>query len=96
MPAAKSASIAQNEATWMWYGGLPFLKLQRGWMVVMWQELGAALCLMLVLEGMIPFLYPGKWRQLVQKLAEVDNQTMRMAGFFSMVVGATLLYVLKH
>jgi len=62
----------------------------------MWQELGAALCLMLVLEGMMPFLSPGKWRQLVKKLAEVDNQNMRMAGFFSMVVGATLLYVLKH
>ncbi len=62
----------------------------------MWQELAAALCLMLVLEGMIPFLYPEKWRQMVQKLAGVDNQTMRMAGFFSMLVGATLLYFLKH
>ncbi|WP_020407584.1 DUF2065 domain-containing protein [Hahella ganghwensis] len=62
----------------------------------MWQDLGAALCLMLVLEGMIPFLYPGKWRQMVQRLAEVDDRTMRTIGLISMVTGALLLYVVKH
>ncbi len=62
----------------------------------MWQDLGAALCLMLVLEGLVPFLYPGKWREMVQRLAEVDDRTMRAVGFISMVSGALLLYVVRR
>ncbi|OZG71520.1 hypothetical protein BTA51_19725 [Hahella sp. CCB-MM4] len=62
----------------------------------MWQDLGAALCLVLVLEGMIPFLYPAKWRQMVQRLAEVDDRTMRIVGLVSMVTGALLLYVVRR
>ena len=33
----------------------------------MWEELGKAFCLMLVLEGIIPFLYPTRWRHLVAR-----------------------------
>ncbi|MFT7133099.1 MAG: hypothetical protein ACI81O_001811, partial [Cyclobacteriaceae bacterium] len=27
----------------------------------MWHDLGVALCLVLVIEGIIPFLYPARW-----------------------------------
>ena len=58
-----------------------------------WQELGVALCLMMVLEGIIPFLYPQRWRQLVERLAQVDDRSLRMTGLVSMVVGTVLLYL---
>lgn len=61
----------------------------------MWQELLTALCLMLVLEGMIPFLYPNRWKDVVQKLAQIDSQTMRMMGLLSMLLGIIGLYIVR-
>ena len=61
----------------------------------MWEELGKAFCLMLVLEGIIPFLYPQRWRSLVQSLSTVNDQQLRMMGLFSMLVGAGVLYMIN-
>jgi uncharacterized protein YjeT (DUF2065 family) len=61
----------------------------------MWEELGKALCLMLVLEGMIPFLYPTRWRNLVVRLAFISDRQLRIMGFVSMMIGVGLLYTLK-
>ena len=61
----------------------------------MWQELGIAFCLMLVIEGIIPFLYPGRWRSLVETLAEVDDKSLRFFGLASMLMGTGLLYLLR-
>ncbi len=60
----------------------------------MWEELGKAVCLMLVLEGMIPFLYPTRWRRLVASLALVSDRQLRIMGLVSMVLGVGLLYLL--
>ncbi len=62
----------------------------------MWQELLSAFCLMLILEGMMPFLYPQRWKQVVSKLASMDNSSMRLAGFLSMLVGLTVLYLVRQ
>ncbi len=59
----------------------------------MWEELGRAVCLMLVLEGILPFLYPNRWRHLVAKLAIIDDRQLRMMGLVSMLTGAGLLYL---
>lgn len=61
----------------------------------MWEELGRAFCLMLVLEGIIPFLYPRRWRNLVASLAQVTDQNLRIMGLFSMLLGAGLLYLIN-
>lgn len=60
----------------------------------MWEELGKAFCLMLVLEGIIPFLYPARWRHLVASLATVSDRQLRITGLFSMLLGAGILYLL--
>lgn len=60
----------------------------------MWEELGKALCLMLVFEGIIPFLYPQRWRQLVVSLALVNDRQLRITGLLSMLLGAGLLYLI--
>ena len=59
----------------------------------MWREIGIAFSLMLVIEGIIPFLYPGRWRQLVANLAGIDNSTLRLMGLGSMITGLVLLYL---
>ncbi|WP_341937532.1 DUF2065 domain-containing protein [Marinimicrobium sp. C2-29] len=61
----------------------------------MWEDLARAFCLMLVIEGIIPFLYPSRWRQLVASLALVDDRRLRIMGLASMLIGVALLYLLK-
>nr|WP_242523672.1 DUF2065 domain-containing protein [Microbulbifer salipaludis] len=50
-----------------------------------------ALGLVLIIEGVLPFLYPRRWRALVQQLASVDNRSLRTAGLVSMLAGTALL-----
>ena len=61
---------------------------------IMWQELGIALCLVLVLEGMLPFLYPRHWRGAVLQAARLPDRRLRLMGLASMLLGTALLYLL--
>jgi uncharacterized protein YjeT (DUF2065 family) len=56
-----------------------------------WQHLWIALSLVMVIEGIIPFLYPRRWRRLVAQLALIDDRTMRIIGLVSMLSGVGLL-----
>ncbi|WP_338112695.1 DUF2065 domain-containing protein [Zooshikella ganghwensis] len=60
-----------------------------------WRELLVAFCLMLVIEGIIPFLYPHRWRELVAMLAQIDDKTLRIIGLVSMLTGTALLYLIN-
>ena len=60
-----------------------------------WQELAVAFCLVLVLEGIIPFLYPQRWRRLVIQVARVDDRSLRLTGLASMILGTVLLYLVR-
>jgi uncharacterized protein YjeT (DUF2065 family) len=62
---------------------------------MMWREIGIAFSLILIIEGIIPFLYPGRWRQLVASLADIDNATQRLMGLGSMIAGLVLLYLVN-
>lgn len=59
---------------------------------MMWQELGIALSLLLVLEGILPFLYPERWRAAMLALAELSERQLRLIGLASMLLGTALLY----
>jgi len=61
----------------------------------MWQELGIAFSMLLVIEGSIPFLYPQRWKNMVQTLAQIDNNSMRVMGLISMLLGTGLLYLVR-
>ncbi|MEE3278330.1 MAG: DUF2065 domain-containing protein [Pseudomonadota bacterium] len=61
----------------------------------MWEQIGAALCLVLVIEGILPFLFPARWRTLAESLRTVDDKTIRSVGFASMILGASLLFLVK-
>jgi len=51
----------------------------------------AAMALVLVLEGILPFLAPARWRESVRMLAELNDGQLRMIGLGSMVVGLLCL-----
>jgi len=61
----------------------------------MWHELAVAFCLMLVIEGIIPFVNPGRWRQMLMMLDQIDDRAMRMIGLGSMLSGIALLYFIN-
>jgi len=61
----------------------------------MWRDLGIAISLVLVIEGIMPFLYPGRWRSLVASIAEIDNKALRLIGLGSMIAGIILLYLVN-
>jgi uncharacterized protein YjeT (DUF2065 family) len=61
----------------------------------MWNDLFVALALVLVIEGILPFLNPAAMRELQRKMAEMDDKSLRLAGLSSMLVGLALLYLLR-
>jgi hypothetical protein len=60
----------------------------------MWEELGIAIALILVIEGMMPFLNPTGWRQSLRTISEMDDKTLRKIGLLSMIFGVILLYLI--
>lgn len=60
----------------------------------MWQELGVAFCLLLVLEGILPFLYPRRWRGALAQMTQLSDRQLRLMGLASMLLGTALLYLL--
>lgn len=55
----------------------------------------AAFALMLVLEGVLPFLMPAAWRTLLRRLTEMTDGQIRFAGLSSMVAGLLLLQLFR-
>ncbi len=60
-----------------------------------WQKLGIAIAMVFVIEGIIPFLAPGRWRRMVATMATLDDRTMRIMGLVSMLLGLALLYLVN-
>ncbi|MBV1912517.1 MAG: DUF2065 domain-containing protein [Cycloclasticus sp.] len=60
-----------------------------------WEELFAAIALVLVLEGIVPFISPDALRKTYQRLMEMDDKTIRMSGLVSMIAGVILLTLVR-
>ncbi|PCH86110.1 MAG: hypothetical protein COB26_02650 [Piscirickettsiaceae bacterium] len=56
-----------------------------------WQELFAAIALVLILEGIVPFISPDALRKTYQRLMEMNDRTIRATGLISMIAGVLLL-----
>ena len=52
-----------------------------------------ALALMLVFEGLLPFLSPGAWRSVFERATRMTDGQIRFVGLSSMVLGLVLLLV---
>ena len=50
---------------------------------------------MLVIEGIMPFIAPKRWRNLILMLDQIDDNTMRLIGLGSMLLGTVLLYIIN-
>jgi uncharacterized protein YjeT (DUF2065 family) len=62
----------------------------------MWNDLWAAIALMLVIEGIVPFLSPDSVRRMLVAMLQVEPRVIRVAGLVSMLVGVALLYWVRR
>jgi uncharacterized protein YjeT (DUF2065 family) len=60
-----------------------------------WSDLLAALALVLVIEGIVPFVSPGSLRNMLVTIAQMDDRLLRITGLVSMVCGVVMLYVVR-
>jgi uncharacterized protein YjeT (DUF2065 family) len=58
-------------------------------------SLMTALALMLVLEGILPFLVPRVWREMFRRITEMSDGQIRFFALTSMVAGVLLLFLLR-
>ncbi len=58
----------------------------------MLQDLLAAIALLLIIEGIMPFLNPDGVRRAMQMISQLNDGTLRFAGLTAMVLGCLLLY----
>jgi uncharacterized protein YjeT (DUF2065 family) len=54
-----------------------------------------AVALMLILEGLLPFLLPTVWRETFRRLTEMSEGQIRFIGLSSMIAGLLLLFLTK-
>jgi hypothetical protein len=61
----------------------------------MWHELLIAFSLLMVIEGVWPFLSPSGMRKALLMIAEQDDRSLRIMGLVSMVIGVITLYLVN-
>lgn len=62
----------------------------------MWVGLLSAVGLMLVLEGIMPFLSPRSFKHSLSSVVQAQDRVLRIAGLASMVVGVAVLYLVRR
>lgn len=62
---------------------------------VQWTDLLAGLAILLVIEGLFPFLNPARARRSFEQLARLADGDLRIAGLISMAVGLALLFLAR-
>ena len=61
----------------------------------MWLEILTAVALLLVLEGLLPFVSPGTYKRSMSQLLGLSDRQLRQVGLWSMVAGVVLLYWIR-
>lgn len=64
-------------------------------MRVAWPDLAAAIGLLLVIEGIMPFLSPRAIRRALERMLAMDDGRFRVAGAASMVAGILVLWLAR-
>lgn len=64
-------------------------------MAVSWNDLVTALALLLVLEGILPFISPDSMRRTLVQVVQLDDRTLRTIGLAAMLIGLGILAVVR-
>jgi uncharacterized protein YjeT (DUF2065 family) len=53
-----------------------------------------AIALVLVFEGLLPFMSPGTWRRVFERAVRMSDGQIRLLGLSSLAIGVAILLVL--
>ena len=62
---------------------------------MVWTEILTALALVLVIEGLLPFASPGRYRQMVAQIVGMSDNNIRTVGLVVIVIGLALLFIVR-
>ncbi|MCC5861361.1 MAG: DUF2065 domain-containing protein [Gammaproteobacteria bacterium] len=62
---------------------------------MLWTDLLAAFALYLVLEGLLPFASPQRWRRSLLVIGQLSDRELRIGGLVIMLAGLLLLYAVR-
>jgi uncharacterized protein len=60
-----------------------------------WTDFFAALAIVCIIEGVMPFINPLGMKRLLGKLASMEERQLRLGGLFSMAVGLIILFLVR-
>ncbi|HXL97994.1 MAG TPA: DUF2065 domain-containing protein [Steroidobacteraceae bacterium] len=60
-----------------------------------WTDLLAALAIVCIIEGIMPFINPSAVKRLLARMASMEERELRVAGLVSMLVGLAILYLVR-
>ena len=61
--------------------------------LIMENNLLIAFGLFLILEGILPALFPNRWRAYLLKLLDQPIESIRIMGTITVLVGALIIYI---
>lgn len=61
----------------------------------MLEYLAVALGLMLVIEGLTPFLFPALWRETLRRVSQLQDGQLRFIGLSMMLLGVLVIYLVE-
>ncbi len=59
-----------------------------------WIHLGIGISLVLIIEGLLPFISPSRYRRMLEFASRVGDHRLRFGGAVCMGAGVLLLYVI--
>jgi uncharacterized protein YjeT (DUF2065 family) len=60
-----------------------------------WGDLLAALALVMIIEGIVPFISPQGYKNTMQQLTSMPESTLRGIGLGMMLCGVVFLYLVR-
>ena len=60
-----------------------------------WTDLGAALAIVCIIEGIMPFASPSAMKRVLARMAVMEEREMRIIGLASMLLGLAILYMVR-
>jgi len=61
-----------------------------------WSDLWSALALVMIIEGVLPFLNPDGFKRYLKSMQEIDSKSIRTGGGVLMVLGLICLYLVRQ
>jgi uncharacterized protein YjeT (DUF2065 family) len=60
-----------------------------------WTDLLAALAIVCIIEGIMPFSNPAAMKRLLARMSALEDREMRIVGLVSMLLGLAILFLVR-